>query len=105
MIVEVFYLGHDNSIDLLLKSNGAAVDLSPVTKMALEIRGVTTLSTEDYPELIQWAGSLERGRVVIDLNKYSGTLPTGKFVARLIVYDPLHPHGIVWGEFVLYIRD
>jgi len=105
MLTEIFYIGHDNTIDLLLKANGSAVDLSSVTKMELEIKDIVTISTASYPGVIKWAGGLETGRIAIDLNEYNGNLPVGRYVTRLIVYSPAHPRGIVWGEFILQISN
>jgi len=105
MITEIFYLGHDNTIDLLLKADGEAVDLSPVTRIDLEIKNVVTISSTSYPDVIRWTGLDVTGKVIISLDDYDGELPVGKYRARLVVYDPTNTDGIVWGDLLIQIRS
>jgi len=104
MITEVFYIGHDNTIDLLLKADGEAQDLSEVTRMKLII-GSTEIDSASESNVFLWTGTGTTGKVIIDLKQYSGTLTAGAYMARLVVYDPGHPSGIVWGEFYLYVKE
>ena len=104
MITEVFYLGHDNTIDLLLKADGQAQDLSSVTRMKLVV-GSTEIDSATESNVFTWTGTGTTGKVIIDLNEYSGSLTAGAYTARLIVYDPTNSDGIVWGEFVLYVKE
>jgi len=104
MITEIFYIGHDNTIDLLLKADGTAQDLSSVTKMVLEI-GDTTIDSSVETGVFTWTGTGTTGKVIIDLNEYSGSIDADTYNARLIVYDPTHTDGIVWGEFVLVVKE
>jgi len=104
MITEVFYIGHDNTIDLLLKADGEAVDLSDITRIKLII-GSTEIDSNSESDVFTWTDTGTTGKVIVDLNEYSGTLAAGAYTARLIVYDIVHTDGIVWGEFYLYVKE
>ena len=102
MITEIVYEGHDNKINLLLKADGEAVDLSSVTKMELKLDDIT-ISSQDYPSAFDWNSSSTTGEVILDLGDVG--LEEGHYVAWLIVYDPTNTDGIVWDKFHLVVRE
>jgi hypothetical protein len=99
---EIVYLGRDNSIDLLLKADGVAVDLSAASKMTLAF-GTTLIESENGGgEPIRWAQSgYKTGEIRLKLGDES-ILP-GNYRAPLIVHDPASPDGIHWGYIPIVI--
>jgi hypothetical protein len=102
MLTEIVYLSHDNTIDLILKADGVAVNLSSVTKMTVTFEGVTLTSTNKSTDPILW------NQVGYELGEVRLVLGGTTIVANsyrnvyLVVYDPIYPDGIVWGS--LYIK-
>ena len=100
---EVIFLGRDNSIDLILYSNGSAVDLSAVTDMKLAFYGTTVIlaSTNASTDAIRWAqSSFELGEIQIEAGGSSLLTPLyGKrYRCSLVVFDPSNSTGIVWDD-------
>lgn len=54
MTAEIIYLGHDNTIDLQLKADGAAQDLSAVTKITATFGTLRISSTNKAAGVITW---------------------------------------------------
>jgi succinylglutamate desuccinylase len=112
MITETVYLDHDNTIDLLLKSDSsgslAAEDLSAVTRMVLEIGtdsdpdAVATVDSDVDADVFDWTTGTT-GKVIIGLGDQS--LTAGTYFARLIVYDAEYTDGLVWGVFRLVVKE
>jgi hypothetical protein len=102
MIIEKVYNGRNNKIDLLLKADGAAVDLAAVTRMQLVLAS-TTIDSATAPACFDWAPTPSvTGKVVLSLG--GSSLATGdRQTAALIVYDASNPLGINWGSFYLDI--
>jgi len=70
MTTEIVYLGHDNSIDLVLKADGTARDLSNVTKITATFDSTKIESTDKAAGAIRWAQ-----------DGYVRTIPTASFGA------------------------
>ena len=100
MTTEIVYDGHDNTIDLLLKADGTAQDLSEVTRLTLE-EGSTTVDSDESGSAFDWAPGMT-GKLILALGDES--LPAGTYRAILTVYDPSNTDGIVWGSFKLIVR-
>lgn len=102
-MIETVYLGHDNSIDLLLKSDGTAYDLSSVTKMTITIGGVTVESTNQAGDPILWnQGSYDTGEARFFLGDQS--IEEGTYrKCYVVVYDANNGDGIVWGSVYLKV--
>jgi len=99
---EFVYLGHDNSIDLILLSNGVAQDLSGVTKMTITVGGILISSTNQATDPILWIkAGYSTGEIRLFLGKQS-ILP-GNYEAPLIVFDANDPDGIVWDEIAIQV--
>ena len=103
MITEHVYLGHDNTIDLLLTADGAAVDLSAVTRMTLELDAETIIDSdpEESPDAFDWDTGTT-GKLVLALG--GETIEAGTYRTTLTVYDPTNADGIVWGQFNLVVH-
>jgi len=105
MITETVYLSRDNTIDLLLTSDGSAVDLSSVTRMVLNFDG-TLIDSDDYPDAFDW--DLETtGKVTFALADAlaAESVAAGVYRVRLIVYDATNDDGIVWDEFYCIVKS
>lgn len=96
MKTEIVYLGHDNSINVILKADGVAVALDDVTSMTLTF-GTTLVSSDNGDDdPIRWAKEgYEDGEVRIFLGDQ--TITAAAYRAPLVVYDPTNTDGLVWG--------
>jgi len=115
--MEVVYVTRDNRVDLRLKAdyndgNGMDyVDLAAATRMDIIVGSITVTSTNTANDVIRWAQvGYATGEVRMWLGQYTylvGTtptyLPTGRYDAPLIVYDPTNTHGIVWGHVPIHV--
>jgi len=93
---EIVYLGHENSIDLILKADGIAVALTSVTRMTLTL-GTTLIDSENGgADPIRW---IQTGYATGEIRLFLGdqTISAGNYQAPLVVYDPTNTDGIVWG--------
>ena len=102
MQTEFVYLGHDNSIDVILKSNGAAVALTSVTQMTLTLGTKLIDSNNDDTDPIRW---IKSGYATGEVRLFLGAevIAEGNYQGILIVYDATNPNGIVWGRVPLTI--
>ena len=100
MTTENVYNGHDNTIDLLLKAEGVAEDLSSVTRMTLEV-STTTVDSDVSGSAFDWAPGTT-GKVILTLGAEG--LAVGTYQATLTVYDTTNTNGIVWGTFILIVQ-
>jgi hypothetical protein len=93
---EIVYLGHNNSVDLLLKADGTAVDLTSVNKITASFNSKLISSTDAAAGLITWAqDGYDTGEIRIAVGGES--IPAGKYSVPLIVYDPSNAAGVHWG--------
>lgn len=104
MATEIVYLGHDNTIDLILKDEDVAVSLAAVTKMTLTLGDVTLISTNQVGDPILWAQlGYATGEVHLDLGEE--VIKPGNYEeAWLVVYDPTNTYGVVWGSFMVEVK-
>ena len=100
MTTERTYVGHDNTIDLLLKADGVAQDLSEVTRMTLEV-STKTVDSDVSGDAFDWAPGTT-GKVILTLGAEG--LSVGTWQATLTVYDGSNTNGIVWGTFNLIVE-
>lgn len=103
-IREVIYLGRDNTIDLILKEDDVAVDLSSVSRMVL----ITPSFTVDSDTVGFGSGKAfdcteGSGKVILKLGSATGVI-AGTLRGILYVYDPANTNGIRWGEIKLIIQ-
>ena len=100
MTTEIVYDGHDNTIDLLLKADGVAQDLSSVTRMTLEV-GSSIVDSAVSGSAFDWAPGVT-GKLILVLGDEG--LTAGSYRATLTVYDSTNTDGIVWGTFKVIVR-
>ena len=100
-VKEIVYLDRDNTVDLLLKADGSAQDLSAVTRMVLaDVGGKFTVDSAVSASAFDWDTGTT-GKVIIDIG--GEDLPAGVYTVRLILIDPTNSNGNVWGDFELTI--
>lgn len=103
MKTEIVYLGLDNSIDLILSADGAAVDLTDVTRMTLSFGTLLVDSDNGDTDPIQWK---KEGYATGEIRLFLGgqTIPVGTYSAPLILYDPTNTDGVVWGRISILVE-
>lgn len=98
MITGAIYVGRDNSLDFHLTEDGAVVDLSPITRMTLALRGrglpPVALDSDQHPQAFDWQG--DATRLKLKLGAYVDA--PGEYLGRLTVFSLDHPNGLVWTE-------
>jgi hypothetical protein len=104
MDTEVVYLGHGNTIDLLLKASSSAASLSGVTNVTATFD--STLidgSSSASSGAITWAGSgYSTGEVRLDLGAQA--IDPGRYDVPIIVYDGTYTTGLVWDIVPIRVR-
>lgn len=102
-VVEYTYDGHSNTIDLLLKADGTAVDLTSVTRARLtDDENSVDIDSDEASGVFDWTHATT-GKITIALGGQSLTVGE-TYTVRLIIYDPTNTDGLVWGEFLLRVK-
>lgn len=103
MTTEIVWLGHDNTIDLLLKADDVAQDLSSVIKITATFDGTTITSADHAAGAILWNNDgYDTGEIRLDLGDQS--IDPGGYDVPIVVYDPSNTDGIVWGTIHVAVR-
>jgi len=103
MIEEHIYLGHDNTIDLLLKANDVAQDLSAVTKITASFDGTLIESEDNESGYIMWNKTgYDTGEIRLNIGDQD--LTVGSYVVPIVVYDPTNDTGIVWDKILFTVH-
>ncbi|MEF3074124.1 hypothetical protein V2P20_03710 [Methylobacter sp. Wu1] len=95
---ETVYLGHDNTIELVLSVDGQAINRTLITRLQLAM-GATVLDSDTAPALFDLTRA---DRLVMELG--GAGLAAGRHAAALIIYDAGDPNGLVWGDLVLVVK-
>ncbi len=104
MNTEVVYLGHDNTIDLLLKADGTAQDLSGVTKITASFGDTLVESTDPAGGPITWnQDGYDTGEIRLALGGQSIT--PGIYSVPIVAYDAVNITGVFWGLVSIRIQD
>ena len=100
---EIVYLGHNNTIDLLLKADGVAQDLSNVTKITATLSTKTITSTDKANGIITWdQAEYDTGEIRLDFGNEDIVVST--YQMYIIVYDAANTDGVVWGTVKTQVR-
>ena len=101
MATEKLYLDRDNTVDLILKAEGVAVDLAPVTEIKAVFDQVEIISTDKAAGLITWdQGGYDTGEIRLECADDS-TLKSqggGTWDVAIISIDGSNPIGVHWGN-------
>ena len=104
MSTEVVYKGHDNTIDLVLKSDNTAQDLSGVTKITASFTDILVSSTDKAAGLITWdQAGYDTGEIRIAIG--GETITADTYNVPIIVYDAANANGVIWGYIVIEVKD
>jgi len=104
MSKEYIYLGHDNTIDRILKADDIPQDLSSVTKITMTFGDTTLESTDKASGIITWdQGGYDTGEIRMDLG--AQTIDAGNYRAPIVVYDATNTDGIVWDTINVVVVD
>jgi hypothetical protein len=77
------YPGRANSVKIAIKNNGAVIDHSAITRLALYV-GTTLFDSQVTPALFDLTNA---GHVEIHLGNASPALAVGRYPCKLIIYD------------------
>jgi hypothetical protein len=93
MTVEYIRTSRDNTIDLLLSDDGAAINLSAVNKIMIsfdESTGMRNIeSTDKVSGDIRWAqDGYQTGEIRFFLGTLSTAIEDGRYDAPIVIYDP-----------------
>lgn len=105
MDTETVYLGHDNSIDLILKADDVAVDLTSVTQMTLSFKDTLISSDNGDTDPIRWK---KVGYVTGETRLFLGdqAITPGIYPeVPLVVYDPTNPGGVIWDYLPILVKE
>lgn len=98
MITGAIYIGRDNSLDFHLTEDGEVVDLAPVSRMTLDLRGrglpPVALDSAQDPQAFDWQSDATR----LKLKLGAHVNQPGEYLGRLTVFSLDHPNGLVWTE-------
>lgn len=105
MITETFTRNYNNDNSLEILSDGAAISITGVTRMKLEI-GDVTYDSAVHKTVFDWTTNGSAGQLDITIDPNDPALPKpGTYKARLIIYDATYPSGKPWGRFVAVVED
>ncbi|MHC4310874.1 MAG: hypothetical protein ACYSW3_00200 [Planctomycetota bacterium] len=106
MITETLYKNRDNEIDLELRANGAAVDISGSTKVEIEV-GDLVLNSNNYPTSFDWTTNGANGQLTLDIARLAEivNLKASTYKTKVTVFDATYPNGLVWDHFILNLRE
>ena len=102
MITETVYLDRDNTNSLELRANGAAQDISNLSRVTLKV-GEKTIDSRIHSNVFDWSTNGASGQ--LDMTLGHQDLREGTFQARLTVFDNSYPNGLVWGDFMLQVKE
>ncbi len=98
MVYEIVHLGHNNTIDLKLLSDGVAQDITTTTRMTLSF-GTTLIDSDVHSGVFDWSGG--DGEILLTLG--AQTITAGTYESELTVYDSVNTEGIVWPIFTIRV--
>lgn len=108
MATEKLYLGRDNTVDLVLKADGVAVDLAAVTSIKATFNQVEIISTDKAAGLIKWdQGGWDTGEIHLDCADDSDLKSQGggTWDVAIVVVDPSNTKGIDWGTIRIEVVE
>ena len=106
MITEILYKSRDNEIDLELRANGIAVDISGTSKVEIEV-GDLVLNSAKYPASFDWTTNGASGQLTLDIARLNEiiNLRASAYKTKVTIFDATYPNGLVWDHFMLKLRE
>ncbi|HBF44013.1 MAG TPA: hypothetical protein DDW42_10390 [Desulfobacteraceae bacterium] len=102
MITIKIYKDRDNIASVELLSNGAAQDITNLTRATITL-GDLLVDSSIHTGVFDWTTSGAAGQLDIAAGHVS-TLEKGAFTSVLTVFDATYPNGLVWGEMVTLVE-
>ena len=91
--MHVIWLGRNNALELQLQDVGKAINHTSITRVQVDLGGGTVIDSNTSAGLFDLSNA---DRLVL---KFGGSSITpGQYRARIIIFDPSHPDGLVWGD-------
>jgi len=104
---EYLYLDHGNTIDLVLKADGEAQNLSAVTGIRVMFDQTSVYSNAASEGAIKWQSTSdvawELGEIRIDCSSHD--IAARRYDVPIIVYDPSNPDGVVWDNVRIEVEE
>lgn len=105
---ETLYLDHGNTIDLVLKSDDEAVDLSTVTGIRVMFDQTSIYSNNGSQGPIKWQigsadANWQTGEIRIDCSSHD--INPARYKVPIIVYDPTNTDGVVWDYLQIEVKE
>ena len=105
MTVDTIYLGHDNTVDLILKVDNAAFGLTDVLSITATF-GDTTITSEDKAAgTIRWSQvGYDTGEIRLFMGDQDITASKKPYHVPIVTYDAVNTTGIVWGKHRILVK-
>ena len=104
MTVDTIYLGHNNTVDLILKVDNAAYALTSVTRITATFGDNLVTSSDKANGAITWDQvGYDTGEIRIAAGFQSLTASRKPYSVPIVVYDASNTNGIVWGEYKILV--
>lgn len=101
---EKVYLGRGDTFRRLLTSDGAAVDITGLTRVTLDLGDDIVIDSATSPDAFDWTTDGANGILICALGGES--IAVGKYFAVLTTYEPSYPDGISgWGAFRVQVIE
>lgn len=100
--VKKVYNGYDNLIEYILTEDSVAYDLVNVTEVHLIMDGLQNVQDSfsgAFP--IKWSGLSSTGQIQLQLG--GQTFTVGKYLAKLVIFEPGYTNGQVWAEIPIEV--
>jgi len=106
MTVDTIYLGHDNTVDLILKVDNAAFALTSVTSITATFGDVTITSTDKAAGTIRWSQvGYDTGEIRLAMGSLETITASKKpYDVPIVTYDAVNTTGIVWGKHRILVK-
>lgn len=95
---EVIYIGRDNEIVLKLSVNEVLINHSVITRCQLKVGNYLFDSTLS-PNIFDFTQS---DKIIFKLG--TQTIPVGKYVGKLYIFDLDNENGVAWGEMPIIVK-
>lgn len=100
--IEQVYLDRDNTIELILKEDGAAADLSSATKVEIVV-GDTSINSATTPTAFDLS-SMNVGKLILKLGAQN--LAINKYpVCPIYIYNALNVNGFLWNTIGIVVTS
>ncbi len=102
-LIEFAYKSRDNSIDVEMREDGVAVDITALTRATLELEdqgdpaaALILVDSALHAGVFDWLTQGATGVLIITLGAMATPPPPADYNARLTVYDVVNVQGLVW---------